>query len=326
MNIDLFNMYIMSLYSQKTKELILKKTNDNALKRIISDYTYDIEKANNEDANVDLKKFFSVVTPEIRFLHLLRELGYNKIRKIMIESKDLAGDINLLSKIHHYLGISCLTFFNDNDNYYHGVNNYYDYNTNDNDIVINTTNEVLELSISDINKAYPEIIMIQRDFYTTHEALAVKAIISNPDYEKILNVDNINKTNAMNIKSLKDTIIYNKMKYKLDANLIISDDNKYYSCIYHKNKQYIATETNIEESKWSNDIEIKKSNSIISIYVLSEEADSATETKSTSSKNYDKFIKSSSLSKSSSNILSVIKKTSDSKNYDKFIKSSNISK
>jgi hypothetical protein len=322
MNVDLFNMFMMSLYSQRTKELILKKTNDTALKRILTDYTYDIENSMEEDANIDLKKFFSVVTPEIRFLHLLRELGYNQIRKLMIDTKDLTGDLNLLSKIHHYLGISCLTFFNDNGNYYHGVNNYYDYDINDNNIVINTTTEVLELSIPDINKENPEIIMVQRDDNTTAEALAVKAIISNPDYEKILNVDNINKTNATNIKSLKDTIVYNNKKYKLDANLIISDDNKYYNCIYYKNKQYIATETTVEQSKWSNDIEITKSNSIISVYVLSEEAVSS---QSTSSKSYDKFIHKSS-STSLSKISSIIKNTSNSKSYDKFIKRSIISK
>lgn len=322
MNIELFNMFMMSLYSQRTKELIVKKTNDNALKRILTDYTYDIENSMEEDANIDLKKFFSVVTPEIRFLYLLRELGYNQLRQLMIDTKDLSGDLNLLSKIHHYLGISCLTFFNDNGNYYHGVNNYYDYDVNDNNIVLNTTTEVKELSIPDINKENPEIIMVQRDDNTTDEALAVKAIISNTDYEKILNVDNINKTNATNIKSLKDTIVYNNKKYKLDANLIISKDNIYYNCIYYKNKQYISTQTSIEESKWSNDIEITKSNSIISVYVLTEETGSS---QSTSSKSYDKFIHKSS-STSLSKISSIIKNTSNSKSYDKFKKNSIISK
>ena len=68
MDMNLFDTFIFSLYSQNIKDLILKKNSDTAIKRILADYIYDIENVNNS-ANDDLSTFLSIIKPQILFLH-----------------------------------------------------------------------------------------------------------------------------------------------------------------------------------------------------------------------------------------------------------------
>jgi hypothetical protein len=272
MNYNLFNTQILSLYSQNIKELILKKNSDTAITRILTDYIYDINDINSS-VNDELKTFTSIVKSPILFLHLLRELNYSNIRQLMINTKNMSGNINFLAKMFRYLNINCLKIFNINntDNYYYGVDKYCDYDVVDNDLMMITTNKVEKLQISTLNNDVPEIIIVQRFNENVDEALIVKKIISDPDNEKILNLNNIDMANYNNIKSMKDIITYNDRQYKLDACIILLYENeKYLTYLNHKDKKYICdinVNVNTIQTNWINNFSTTKNN-IIAIYVL----------------------------------------------------------
>lgn len=269
---NLFDTFIFSLYSQNIKDLILKKNSDTAIKRILADYIYDIENVNNS-ANDDLSTFLSIIKPQILFLHLLRELNYNTIRQFLIKTKNIQVDINFLVKLFRYLSINCLKIFNiiGSDNYYYGIDKYYDYEiANNTDIILNITKEVEEFTIPDLINNIPDIIIIQRYNDDTQEASIVQEIITDENNERILNLNNIDKSNYNNIKSMKDIITFNNRKYKLEACIEITNDNNYQTYIYHKNKKY----KNTTQTEWSNDFSTTINN-IMAIYILQEQKSSS---------------------------------------------------
>jgi len=122
--INWFVVMLMSLYSQYTKELIIKKSNENIINTLLTKYYH----------NNDLSKtFYSIISHEILLLYLLRETGYNNIRDYMINNKTLNIPINFISHIHKYLKLNCLRIFNihNTDNYYN-INHNYNYTINEN--------------------------------------------------------------------------------------------------------------------------------------------------------------------------------------------------
>jgi len=291
MNTQWFNAFIFTLYSNHIKNLIIKKNSDTAIKRILTDYIYDIEDVDSS-ANDDLITFSNIIPPPILYLHLLRELNYNTIRQLMINTKDLYININFLAKIFRYLSINCLKIFNisKTDNYYYAIDKYYDYDIANDNIILNITNDVEELSIPSLINNNPEIIIVQRYNDTTDEALIVKEIISNPNNERILNLNNIDKKNYDNIKSMDDVITFSNKKYSLEACIIMRPDNSYLTCIYHKDKKYMKDDDYIMQQDWTNDF-AATNNNIMAIYVLQDEIMSSlvkgTTTKSVSTSVHD---------------------------------------
>lgn len=291
MNTQWFNAFIFTLYSNHIKNLIIKKNSDTAIKRILTDYIYDIEDVDSS-ANDDLITFSNIIPPPILYLHLLRELNYNTIRQLMINTKDLYININFLAKIFRYLSINCLKIFNisKTDNYYYAIDKYYDYDIANDNIILNITNDVEELSIPSLINNNPEIIIVQRYNDTTDEALIVKEIISNPNNERILNLNNIDKKNYDNIKSMDDVITFSDKKYSLEACIIMRPDNSYLTCIYHKDKKYMKDDDYIMQQDWTNDF-AATNNNIMAIYVLQDEIMSSlvkgTTTKSVSTSVHD---------------------------------------
>jgi len=266
--INWFVVMLMSLYSQYTRDLIIKKGNDNVINILLTKYYY----------NNDLSKtFYSIISHEILLLFLLRETGHNNIRQYMINNKTLNTPMILMSYIHKYLKLKCLRFFNihNTDNYY-SIDNYYDYTINSDNKLTFALTKSLD-SANGSKTETPDIIMIQKDNDDTDEAIFIKNTIINTSYEKVFNVNN---TDA-NIKSLNSVITYNNNNYKLDSCIISSkDDNEYKILFHYNNKQYSYSpnKEEIKEVKWnknndsssssnSNDIKKIKSN-LIAIYTL----------------------------------------------------------
>jgi hypothetical protein len=272
MNTQWFNALIFSLYSHHIKNLIIKKNSDTAIKRILTDYIYDIEDVDSS-ANDDLKTFFSIIPPPVLYLHLLRELNYNAIRQLMMKTKDMYVNINFLAKIFRYLSINCLKIFNisNTDNYYYEIDKYYDYEISNDNVILNITGEVEEFTIPALINNIPEVILVQRCNENTDEALIVQEIISNSNNERILNLNNIDKKNYDNIKSMDDVIVFNNKKYTLEACIIMRPDNSYLTCIFHKNEKYMKDDDYIMQQDWKNDFATNNNNNIMAIYVLQDE-------------------------------------------------------
>jgi len=272
MNTQWFNALIFSLYSHHIKNLIIKKNSDTAIKRILTDYIYDIEDVDSS-ANDDLKTFFSIIPPPVLYLHLLRELNYNAIRQLMMKTKDMYVNINFLAKIFRYLSINFLKIFNisNTDNYYYEIDKYYDYEISNDNVILNITGEVEEFTIPALINNIPEVILVQRYNENTDEALIVQEIISNSNNERILNLNNIDKKNYDNIKSMDDVIVFNNKKYTLEACIIMRPDNSYLTCIFHKNEKYMKDDDYIMQQDWKNDFATNNNNNIMAIYVLQDE-------------------------------------------------------
>lgn len=295
--INWFVVILMSLYSQYTKDMIMTKDNKTVINSLLTKYYY----------NNDLSKtFYNIISHEILLLHLLRETGHINIRQHMIEQKNLNMPINFVHSIHKYLQLNCLSFFSihNTNKYYCGINNYYEYTINaDYQLSFEVTNDLSKATLSN-KKDFPEIIMIQKEFENTDESKIVTSIISNSAYEKVFNIDNYDKQNASNIKSLNEVITYNNKKYKMDSCILRSKDDNKYSILFHYNdKQYsYSPNEEIKEVKWYKNIKSTSTNedyykndfynnfdfkkvksNLIAIYVLEKEQ-LPTETKSSSAK------------------------------------------
>jgi len=253
-NINSFIAILISLYSNYTKDIILKKK---SLKE--GDLIYIIQNLlKTFYLNEKLNNLFNNGFSNILLLKFLNLTNNNYLRKYVLNTKNFNLKYYLLCDLHNYLNINCLKFFTTtkNNNFYCDINNYYYLSHNNFELNfiekdIPEYNQIYSKIINKIKKN-PEILIIQKDDDKTIETNIVSKIISKDiNIEKVFNMNTYIKSTDI-ITPFNDIIIFNNIKYKLDC-CIINYDNNDYLLLHIDNKKYIYDISNeyIAEYNWN---------------------------------------------------------------------------
>jgi len=253
-NINSFIAILISLYSNYTKDIILKKK---SLKE--GDLIYIIQNLlKTFYLNEKLNNLFNNGFSNILLLKFLNLTNNNYLREYVLNTKNFNLKYYLLCDLHNYLNINCLKFFTTtkNNNFYCDINNYYYLSHNNFELNfiekdIPEYNQIYSKIINKIKKN-PEILIIQKDDDKTIETNIVSKIISKDiNIEKVFNMNTYIKSTDI-ITPFNDIIIFNNIKYKLDC-CIINYDNNDYLLLHIDNKKYIYDISNeyIAEYNWN---------------------------------------------------------------------------
>jgi len=277
--INIFIAILMSFYSSYCKEFLI--TNDNNKKKELNNIIHTLINYHYYNTTTT-SNFFKIIKPQILLLKFLNIINYD-LRTFLLENNTLDIPLTFLCDIHHHLNLKCMKIFNFNNsnNFYCYVNNFYSYSyfsDIDNTIIFYlNSNNINKNDIKNYIKEGNDIIMIQKENKTSEAEIVENIINLNDKNEKILNIDNYDD-NTNSIKHFDDIITFNYINYKLDTCIIKSNINDNYIILLHFNKNkylYDINNNNLFEYDWSNlnkfnynQFDFNTSPSLIATYII----------------------------------------------------------
>lgn len=228
MNTAWLNSIIMAiLYSKYSRELLLKSKLLSKRKELFAELLYKLLKK-DKNLKIDFNNFSLLKPTEILF----KSLGINEGLIAYIYKYSWYSWLFIIH-FFRYIKTSYLVLDYYNNNLYFGVRANLNLYIENNRIVYNvyekSNNKYAEKAFNLLIKANPHPNYITVNVWNpeTHNAAYVQFlnfILSKENVEEKLNIDSYKSIKCEGIKELKDEIIYNNYKYKLDS--IILDDYK----------------------------------------------------------------------------------------------------